>query len=205
MIDKPHSPACERNRAPILDVLGVHFAGRERVLEIGSGSGQHAVYLAEHLPHLLWQASDAPAYLPGIRAWLDEAALPNTPAPIALQSVVGHGLHPLPDARFDAVFSANTLHIMGWPQVEALFAGLPGVLMPKGDARLAIYGPFNYRGDYTSASNREFDGWLKARDRASGIRDFEAVDALAAAQGFVLIDDIAMPANNRMLIWRRGE
>ncbi len=200
MSEKPHSPACERNREPILDVLRVHFADARRVLEIGSGTGQHAAWFARHLPHLRWQASDAADNLAGIRAWLDEAALPDTPAPIELQAVAGIGLQPLPEAGFDAVFTANTLHIMGWPEVEALFEGV-GRLLPAGGL-FAVYGPFNRGGAYTSKSNREFDAWLKARDPRSAIRDFEAVDALARRNGMRLIDDRAMPANNRMLVWQ---
>ncbi|ALN55444.1 hypothetical protein GLE_0085 [Lysobacter enzymogenes] len=212
MTDRPYSPSCDRNRDPILAVLRERFAGRREALEIGSGTGQHAVHFAAAMPWLRWQCSDAAAYLPGIRAWLDEAALPNTPPPLELQAVVGPapGFAPAPplprgaagDARgFDAVFSANTLHIMGWPQVEAFFAGLATVLAAQ--ASVVVYGPFNYRGRYTSDSNRDFDGWLKARDPVSGIRDFEAVDELAAAIGLRLREDIAMPANNRCLVWRR--
>src|SRR3989337_1782023 len=122
--DKPFAPACERNRAPILSVLQRRFADRRRVLEIGSGTGQHAVHFAAAMPQLQWQASDRAEYLPGIRAWLDEAALPNTPAPLPLDVACG----PWPAARFDAAFTANTLHIMGWAGVEALFAGLDRVL-----------------------------------------------------------------------------
>lgn len=196
--DKPFAPACERNRAPILSVLQRWFADRNQVLEIGSGTGQHAVHFAAAMPQLQWQASDRTEHLPGIRAWLDEAALPNTPAPLALDVARG----PWPAARFDAAFTANTLHIMGWPDVEALFAGLDRVL--GADAVFAAYGPFNYRGDYTSASNREFDGWLRARDPHSGIRDFEAVDALARGIGLRLMEDAAMPANNRCVVWTRA-
>lgn len=202
MTDKPSAPACERNREPILQVLRTHFAGARRVLEIGSGTGQHAVHFAAALPWLAWQCSDVAENLPGIRLWLEEAGLANTPPPIELDV---HGTWP--PQRFDAVFSANTLHIMGWAEVEAFFAGVDGVLANAGDpARgsvLAVYGPFNYRGDYTSDSNREFDAWLKARDPRSGIRDFEAVDALARKVGLALVEDVAMPANNRMLVWRR--
>jgi hypothetical protein len=122
--------------------------------------------------------------------------LPNTPKPIELD-VRGTW----PQARFDAVFSANTLHIMGWPDVQRLFAGLATVLATN--AILAVYGPFNYGGTYTSDSNRDFDAWLKTRDPVSGIRDFEAVDALARGIGLQLAADVAMPANNRTLIWRR--
>ena len=195
-MDKPHAPSCERNREPILEVLRRHFADRRRVLEIGSGTGQHAVHFAAALTWLDWQCSDRAENLPGIRAWLDEATLPNTPPPLQLD--VGG---PWPRGPFDSAFSANTLHIMAWYEVEALFARLPAVV--TNDARLVIYGPFNYGGHYTSDSNAAFDQWLKARDARMGIRDAEAVDALAAAAGFTLVDDVAMPANNRCRIWQR--
>lgn len=201
---KPYSPSCDRNKDAILDVLRDYFAGRRDVLEIGSGTGQHAVHLATAMSWLRWQCSDHPDYLQGIRMWLDDAGLPNTPAPFALQAVLDPrtGLAPLPSSRYDAVFSANTLHIMGWPEVQALFAGLPSVFAEN--ALLAIYGPFNYGGAFTSDSNRDFDTSLKERDPRSGIRDFEAVNALAEKIGLGLIADIAMPANNRLLVWRRN-
>lgn len=205
---KPHAPSCDRNKDPILQVLRETFADRRRVLEIGSGTGQHAVHFAAAMPGLTWQCSDAHGYLPGIRMWLDEAGLANTPAPFPLQAVatpVPHFAPALPPDRaepYDAVFSANTLHIMGWTEVEAFFAALPTLLVD--DAVVTIYGPFNYGGKYTSASNRDFDVWLKERDPRSAIRDFEAVDGLARAVGLQLFGDVAMPANNRMLFWRRG-
>jgi cyclopropane fatty-acyl-phospholipid synthase-like methyltransferase len=197
MLDKPFSPACERNRDPILAVLYKYFADRRRVLEIGSGTGQHAVHMAAAMPGLTWQCSDVVDNLPGIRAWLDDAGLSNTPAPVELDVV--HGAWP--KDGFDAVFSANTLHIMGWPEVEALFSGLGHVLAKS--ANVVVYGPFNYAGAYTCDSNHEFDAWLKTRDPRSGIRDFESVDALARAIGLHLRDDIGMPANNRCLVWHR--
>ncbi len=197
VMDKPFSPACERNREPILAVLRRHFAGTREVLEIGSGTGQHAAHFAAAMPWLTWQCSDRAEHLPGIRMWLEEAALPNAPLPLELD-VAG----PWPTQRYGAVFSANTLHIMGWPEVEAFFRGVSGALHETGI--LAIYGPFNYDGDYTSDSNRDFDAWLKARDPCSGIRDFEAVDALARGIGLQLLEDVALPANNRCLVWRRG-
>lgn len=204
MTDKPFSPACERNREPILAVLRERFADGRHVLEIGSGTGQHAVHFAAAMPWLQWQCSDRADYLPGIRAWLDEAALVNTPPPLALD--VGTDTWPragTDDGRFDAAFSANTLHIMGWPEVEAFFAGVHRILGDGGV--LVVYGPFNYGNAYTSDSNRDFDGWLKARDPRSGIRDFDAVDALARKFGLRLLDDVAMPANNRCLAWRRDD
>ncbi len=195
-MDKPNAPSCERNREPILAVLRDRFADRRKVLEIGSGTGQHAVYFAQAMPQWWWQCTDRADNLPGIRQWLDEAALPNTPAPLALDV---NGAWPAGD--YDAVFSANTLHIMGWDEVQSLFAHLPGVTTK--DAKLAIYGPFNYGGRYTSESNASFDEWLQARGEHMRIRDAEAVDALAEAAGFALIDDVAMPANNRLRIWQR--
>jgi len=197
MTDKPFAPACERNRDPILSVLRAHFADRTHVLEIGSGTGQHAVYFAAALPHLVWQTSDVPENLPGIRQWLGEANLANTPAPIELDV----GGTAWPSERYDALFSANTLHIMRWPEVERLFAHIARIATP--DAKLAIYGPFNVDGKFTSASNAAFDESLKARAPHMGIRDRAAVDALARKAGFALIDDAAMPANNRTLVWQR--
>jgi cyclopropane fatty-acyl-phospholipid synthase-like methyltransferase len=199
MTDKPFAPACERNRDPILSVLRTHFADRTHVLEIGSGTGQHAVHFAAALPHLVWQTSDVPENLPGIRLWLDEANLPNTPAPIELDV----GGDAWPADRYDALFSANTLHIMSWPEVERFFANIANIATP--DAKLAIYGPFNYDGQFTSESNAAFDESLKARAPHMGIRDIEAVDALARKAGFAMIDDVAMPANNRTLVWQRRQ
>lgn len=203
MSAKPHAPSCDRNREPILAVLRDRFADRRRVLEIGSGTGQHAVHFAAALPQLRWQCSDVAAQLPGIALWLDEAALPNTPPPVELD--VAHGPWPVPDdgaPRFDAAFSANTLHIIGWPEVEALFAGLDRTL--DADATLIVYGPFNVGGAFTSESNAQFDAWLRARDPRSGVRDLEAVDALARGIGFGLEADVGMPAHNRCLVWTRG-
>ncbi|TDK30909.1 DUF938 domain-containing protein [Luteimonas terrae] len=196
--ERPFAPSCERNRDPILGVLHDVFGDRSAVLEIGSGTGQHAVHFAAAMPWLRWQCSERAPHLPGITQWLDEAALPNTPPPIALDVATG----PWPPARFDAAFTANTLHIMGWPEVEACFAGLDATL--AADATLVVYGPFNCDGRYTSDSNREFDAWLEARDPRSGIRDLEAVDALAQAIGFQREATIEMPAHNLSVVWHRG-
>jgi len=195
-MEKPFAEACERNRGPLLEVLREAFADRRQVLEVGSGTGQHAVHFAAGLPHLVWQTSELPMHHAGIRAWLDEAQLPNLRPPLALD-VAGDW----PAESYDAAFTANTLHIMGWPLVERFFSGLRGVLAPG--AVLAVYGPFNYQGAFTSESNAQFDRWLKSRDPASGIRDFEAICTLAATNGFALLRDVPMPANNRTLLWRR--
>ncbi len=194
--DKPHAPAADRNREVILAVLREHFADRRRVLEVGSGTGQHAVHFAAALRHLVWQASDVAERLPGIRRWLADAALPNTPPPLAVD--VNDGL---PAGGWDAVFSANTLHIMGWPEVERQFAALPGVM--QSDSRLVVYGPFHRGGRPTSDSNAAFDAALRSEAPWRGVRDIEAVDALAAAAGFRLLEDREMPANNRCLVWQR--
>ncbi|MEO7916162.1 MAG: DUF938 domain-containing protein [Dokdonella sp.] len=197
-MEKPDAPSCERNRDPILAVLREQFANRHRVLEIGSGTGQHAVHFAAMMRQWRWQCSDRAENLPGIRLWLDEAALPNTPAPLELDVANGNW----PSERYDAVFSANTLHIMGWEEVAALFRRLPDVLEAR--ATVVVYGPFNDNGQFSSESNAQFDQLLKARDPQMGIRDQSAVDALARAAGLTLVDAIEMPANNRCLVWRRG-
>jgi SAM-dependent methyltransferase len=200
--DKPYSAACERNRDPILRVLRSCFADRRKVLEIGSGTGQHAAYFSAALPHLVWQASDRAENLPGIRQWLDDAKVANTPPPLEFD--VDQQRPPgdvRTGTRYDACFSANTLHIMSWPEVEKLFGALPE--MTTHDAVLVIYGPFNYGGRYTSVSNADFDRSLKERAPHMGIRDVSDVDALAHSAGFGLIDDVAMPANNRCRVWRR--
>jgi cyclopropane fatty-acyl-phospholipid synthase-like methyltransferase len=198
-IDKPHAPATARNREPILAELRTVLAGRRRVLEIGSGTGEHAVHFAAALPQLIWQCSDLPENLPGISTWLKDAALPNTPPPLALDVTADTW----PAARYDAVFSANTLHIMGWEAVVTMFRRLPEVLEP--DAVLAVYGPFHRDGAATSASNAAFDAQLRARDPRMGVRDAAAVDVLAAAAGLRLIADIAMPSSNALRVWKSGE
>lgn len=196
--EKPCAPSSERNREPILAVLQKVFADRRRVLEIGSGTGQHAVYFANALPHLVWQASERAENLPGIELWLTEAGLANTPPPIELDV----GQANWPDQRFDAVFSANTLHIMAWSEVEHLFARLPDAMTDN--ATLAIYGPFNIDGHYTSESNAGFDRWLKGQGEHMGIRDLADVDALAVRVGLLRIEDHELPANNRCVVWQRG-
>jgi cyclopropane fatty-acyl-phospholipid synthase-like methyltransferase len=186
---KPFSEASERNRAPILAVLRRVFKDRTRVLEIGSGTGQHAAYFSAELPHLVWQASDVAENLSGIRQWI------STPPPLELDVD-----KEWPKLELDAVFSANTCHIMSWPQVQRFFAGV-GALLPPGGI-LALYGPFNYGGKHTSDSNARFDAMLRNRDPASGLRDFREIAALARLHGMELQEDNAMPANNRLLVFR---
>jgi hypothetical protein len=154
------------------------------------------VHFAAALPHSVWQTSDVAEHLPGIRAWLAEAALPNTPEPIELDVMAEW-----PAKRYDAAFTANTLHIMSWPEVQQLFVKLGATLAD--DAVLAVYGPFNDGGRFTSQSNAAFDAALRARAPQMGIRDVEAVDALARLIDLTLFADLPMPANNRTLLWRR--
>jgi cyclopropane fatty-acyl-phospholipid synthase-like methyltransferase len=195
--ERPFSESCERNKEPILAVLRETFDQPGKVLEIGSGTGQHAAYFAAALPHLQWQTSDLSASHRGILAWLEHAHLSNLLPPLELD-VTGAW----PASHFDYVFSANTLHIMGWPEVVRFFAGVGETLRSGG--RLVVYGPFNYGGAYTADSNARFDEWLKSRDPRSGIRPFEEVDALAQGAGLQLLIDHAMPANNHILVWEMG-
>ena len=194
----PFSQACENNKASILAVLREVFADRQHVLEIGSGTGQHACHFAAHLPWLQWQPTELQenlAYLlPRCKAHEGENLLPPR--------VLDVRQEPWPVAIPDAVFSANCLHIMAFPVVERLFAAL-GRHGSQGLV-FANYGPFNYRGEYTSASNARFDQWLAAQNPDSAIRDFEEVDRLAASAGLGLAADHDMPANNRLLVWTRG-
>lgn len=194
---KPYSEACDQNKVPILHVLRKEFADVRQVLEIGSGTGQHAVYFGTQLPHLIWQTSDVISHHAGIHAWLSDAALPGVLPPLALD--VDNDSWPM--EPMDAVFSANTTHIMSWPQVQKMFAGIGRVLVCGGV--FCLYGPFNYGGTYTSPGNARFDAWLKTRDPASGVRDFEALDALANINDMLLTHDYEMPVNNRTLVWRK--
>lgn len=199
--DLSFSQACENNKAPILAVLRDAFSNSRQVLEIGSGTGQHAVHFAAALPHLQWQPSDQPVYLPDLTTRVSRAindfALTNLAQPVTLDI----RQQTLPAQRFDAVFTANTLHIMSWPVVQQLFHRL--AQLTTNHAVLCIYGPFNYDGQYTSASNAAFDASLKSRDTDMGIRDIEAVITLAMAAGFSLQHDHNMPANNRLLQFLR--
>jgi SAM-dependent methyltransferase len=195
---KPFADSCEQNKQPILAVLQRLFVVPGAVLEIASGTGQHAVWFGRHLPHLTWQTSDLEQNHAGIRQWLAEAALANVLPPLALDVRETGSC----DTSYDYIFSANSLHIMHWPAVEALFSLAGRALVANG--LLAVYGPFNYHGEYTSDSNSRFDAWLKQRDPGSGIRDLDNLQTLAARNTLQLVDDIEMPANNRILVWQKS-
>ncbi len=197
MLSKPFSQACENNKAPILSVLERVFSGAKHVLEIGSGTGQHAVHFAEHLSYLRWQTSDREPYIPGIEAWLAEFPRENLPPCLTLDAMDEQW----PDNNFDAAFSANTAHIMSWDMVVRTFEKVGASLQTYGT--YALYGPFNYGGLFTSESNFHFDAILRGKDPQQGIRDFEKVNELAKKAGLRLLEDNTMPANNRLLVWEK--
>lgn len=194
---RPYSEASEQNKEPILAVLRQIFAAPGLILEIGSGTGQHAVHFARQLPHLTWQPSELAENLPGMMIWLEEANLPNIRPPVVLDVMQ----EPWPVNHADGIYSANTAHIMSWPEVEAMFRGVGRVLVPGGC--FCLYGPFNYGGRHTSDSNARFDAGLRAQDPRMGLRDFDDLDRLAGAAGLLLLRDYPMPVNNRTLVWRQ--
>lgn len=191
------SQACENNKDFILEVLREAFADRRDVLEIASGTGQHACYFAAHMPWLRWQPTELPNHLPVLLPRCEACSGVNVLPPRGLDVCAD----PWPLAIPDALFSANSLHIMAFSAVKQLFAALGR--SAGSDVKLAIYGPFNYDGKYTSDSNARFDQWLAQQHPDSAIRDFEAVNRLAEGVGFTLQTDNAMPANNRLLVWRK--
>lgn len=195
---KNFSESCEKNKTPILQVLRVELAEPATVLEVGSGSGQHAFFFAENLSHLQWQPSERPQLVDDLRSNLAERALSNLNSPLVLD------VDQLPwnVAPASVVFSANTLHIMPIESVENFFRGTGAILQPGG--KLCVYGPFNYNGQFTSESNAKFDRGLKEKDPKRGIRDFEQLDRFAGQNGLRLLNDHAMPSNNRLLVWQRS-
>jgi cyclopropane fatty-acyl-phospholipid synthase-like methyltransferase len=195
---KQYSQSCVQNQVPILNIIKPLLTNITTVLEVGSGTGQHAVYFAKHLPHLIWQSSDQDQYLNSINSWIDDVKLDNTPIAIPLNVT---NIDTWPSIEVDAIFSANTTHIMSWEMVVDFFQGVGKMLNPGG--MFILYGPFNYNGEYTSQSNANFDLWLKDRDPNSAIRDFEALNKLATEAELILVNDYEMPANNRILYWKK--
>ena len=183
------------NRDAILTAAKPFFAKCNTLLEIGSGTGQHAVYFAEHLAHLYWQTSDLIDNHEGINEWINDSELDNIGRPFTLD--VNQPLtHP---HKYDGLFTANTLHIMDMASVENLLEKSAQLITEGG--LLMIYGPFKYEGQFTSESNERFEQWLKATDERRGIRDVEVINALLKKQGFSLKQDINMPANNQLIVW----
>jgi len=194
----PDAPSCARNRESILGHLRRLLANSRKVLEVGSGSGQHAVYFAPQLPQLTWQTSERVEMLPGIRAWLEKRPAQNLIQPLALDVD-----KEWPELRVDAVFTANTLHIMSRGSVQHFFHKLRSVLQPGG--QLIVYGPMKIDGAFIGPSNADFDLWLKERDAASGIRDLEWLDKLAGAAGMQRKELNYLPANNQLVVWRKND
>jgi SAM-dependent methyltransferase len=193
----PFSEACERNKGPILEVLRSVFADRSHVLEIGSGTGQHAVHFAAHLEHVTWHPTERLSALPELTARIQAEGGRNLRQPMVLD--VRQSVWPLRSA--DAVFTANTLHILSWPEVTAMFHGIGGTLSSGGV--VCVYGPFRYAGRYTSPSNLEFDRLLQERDPDSGIREIHDLTALASGFGLRLDADHDLPAHNRLLVFMK--
>ena len=195
---KSYAPAALRNSQPILEVIRDEFTGCRKVLEIGSGTGEHAVFFASEMPGLTWQTSDLTANHDSIIAWIDDAGLDNVRGPLELD------VQKPPQIRekYDAVFSANTAHIMSIGAVECMFHVVADCL--NEDGRFCLYGPFNLNGAFTSDSNRQFDASLRARNPEMGIRDLETLDGFASANGLHRINLYAMPANNMIAVWARN-
>jgi len=191
------SQSAENNKIHICDRLCITLKSCRHLLEVGSGTGQHAIYMAPRLPHITWQTSDLAENLSNVRARLNAEGPENVKHPLELDV----SSHPWPVAACDVVYSANSVHIMSWAHVENLFKGVGKILADEGF--LCLYGPYKYNGKFTTQSNQRFDLWLRQNDAASGIRDFEAVDGLAQSNGLILQEDFAMPANNQLLIWQR--
>lgn len=195
---KPYSSSCERNSMPILSVLkGVIGDKYKSLLEVGSGTGQHSVFLAPELSHITWTCSDVKLNHEGINLWLKEAKISNIKGPLEFEI----GKDDFPSGSFDLVYTANTFHIMDWEK-DKLFMELCGKNL-KSDALVIIYGPFNYNGKYTSQSNADFDIWLKERNSCGGIRSFEDVNKNMLLNGFTLLNDFEMPANNRTFVFKK--
>ena len=197
---KPFVQACEHNKVAIGNALGEVIGPRRTLLEIGSGTGQHAVYLAEQFPQLSWYTSDLPARHPGIRAWLDDARLPNCHPPIALDVT----RQPWPVGELpllEMMYSANTAHILDKEAVAAMFAGANRHLGAGG--LFLLYGPFNDAGRFTSPGNARLDAYLKSSGEGDGLKDFDCVIAIALEAGLKMVRNLALPANNHLLVWEK--
>ena len=195
---KPYAQSCERNQLPILEVLEQEFSDIHSVLEIGSGTGQHAIFFGARLPHLVWQTSDLTQAHPGILAWLQESTLDNVLPPLTID--VTHDDWGIDSV--EGVFTANTMHILSWKSISRMFEGFGKILAPT--SRVAMYGPFRFDGEFTSESNATFDRFLRSRDPLGGIRDFESLDELAQRQNLRFCRNHSLPSNNQILVWERN-
>ena len=200
-MDKPFSPACENNRGPILEILKPLLVDKSSVLEIGSGTGQHAVWFAKNMPQLQWQTSDLQPNHAGINQWLDAYPSSNLLPPIELD-MLGIAEGNWPNADYDCIYSANTAHIMPWEAVVNMLA--QAGLQLRSNGVLCLYGPMQYQGVIEPQSNRDFDASLRQQASHMGIREFHQINHLAAEAGLMLLEDHAMPANNRLLVWQKA-
>lgn len=196
-MDKPFSQACVNNRGPIAEILQRVFAQSKNILEIGSGTGQHGVWFAEKMPHLSWQTSDQPHNHAGICQWISDCPAPNLLEPVALDVLSD----PWPEGSYDGVFSANTAHIMPWEAFVAMFTGIGEHLLSNG--LFCLYGPMKYMGELDAPSNVQFDQMLRQQLPHQGIRKFHDINRLALAAGLILLEDNALPANNRLIVWQK--
>jgi len=194
---KQYAPACERNSDFILEILRPVLKNKNLLLEIGSGTGQHAAYMAPHFPNLRWLPTDLEENLASIEAWRQDSPADNIATPVAFNLETGHW----PLENCDAVLCINTIHIISWKLVVKLFKGVGGVLSAGGI--FYVYGPYRYSDRELEPSNQNFDLWLKQRDSGSGIREFEKVNELARENGLALVFDKSMPANNRSICWEK--
>ncbi len=198
---KRHAPATDRNKAAIAASIGPHLPAAGTVLEIASGTGQHAIHMAHAFPHVVWHPSDVdPAALASIESWREEANLPNLRPAIQID-VAAPAWEALLDIQPTAAFNANMIHISPWPCCLGLFAGLAKAL-PAG-APAFLYGPFRFGGAFAAPSNAEFDQSLRARDERWGVRDIDDVTVVAAREGFALAEQIGLPANNHLMVFVR--
>lgn len=197
MHTKPFSQACENNKAVILAHLQRLLKDTQNVLEIGTGTGQHAVFFAQAMAHIRWQTSDRAINHAGINIWIDEQPQANLLRPIELDVSTSAW----PNQQVDAIYSANTAHIMPWQAVQAMLEGVGRTLLHNG--LFILYGPFNYHGQFSSPSNARFDEHLRTGNAEQGIRHYEDICALAMQAGLTLIEDNAMPANNQLLVFKR--
>lgn len=197
MLNKPHAEYAQRNARPILEVLRHELSGHTHVLEIGSGTGQHAIFFAAELTHVQWQTSDLEENHDGIRAWIAEAGLSNVHGPLSLDVTRAN----VSDTSYDAVYSSNTAHIMGPNAVVAMF-GLVGRILRR-DGRFVLYGPFRQAGRFNTQSNADFDADLRSRDRSMGIRDLDELDKLGAENGLRRMNLYAVPSNNLVAVWQK--
>ncbi len=196
--EKPYAPSCDKNSQPILGVLKSLVTNHKSLLEIGSGTGQHAIFMAPYLPNLTWTLSDVADRIPGISLWLRDYPRSNLRGPLEYEV----GKTSFPEGEYDVVFTSNTLHIMSWEKCLLFFRDLGQNL--KSDSLFIVYGAFNYGGKFTSESNQKFEAWLKNLNQESGIRNFEDVCDNLKAYGFDFFDDIEMPANNRILVFKKS-